>query len=368
MSSMLDQAIIDAKALKEAALKNAENAIVEKYSSEVKETLDKLLEQEGPLGADPLAAEAPAGEAGDIAPDAPLAALEGDKACPCPDEDEQIELDIDLSALSKAAADLTTSDMGAAEDQESVMQQVAESEDFEISDDVLLELLSEDEEQSDESQESVDESVDEEDDELYEELLDEDEELEYSFEDELVDKIYEKLTVDLKPSLSGWAGRPAEHIEAEMERELARRRDDEVEEDVKNLKKAVEELMEENNALQEQNEKFSSAVVALKDKLDEVNLSNARLLYTNRILSSASLNERQKNKIVEAISNAGSVEEAKVLCETLQSTVGSTNDKRTPKSLSEAIARPSAIIRGSRKEESPDDPLSERLKRLAGIK
>ena len=362
MSSMLDQAIIDAKALKEAALKNAENAIVEKYSSEVKETLDKLLEQEGPLGADPLAPEAPAGEAGDIAPDAPLAALEGDKACPCPDEDEQIELDIDLSALSKAAADLTTSDMGSAEDQESVMQQVAESDDFEISDDVLVELLSEDES---EEEEVVDHDVIEEEE---EDLLDEDEDLEYSFEDELVDKIYEKLTVDLKPSLSGWAGRPADHIEAEMERELARRRDDEVEEDVKALKKAVEELMEENTALHEQNEKFSSAVIALKDKLDEVNLSNARLLYTNRILSSASLNERQKNKIVEAISNAGSVEEAKVLCETLQSTVGSTNEKRTPKSLSEAIARPSAIIRGSRKEESPDDPLSERLKRLAGIR
>jgi hypothetical protein len=362
MSSMLDQAIIDAAALKEAALKNAENAIVEKYSSEVKQTLDKLLEQEAPLGMDPMAMDAGPEAMDDPAPDTPLAALDGDKACPCPDEDEQIELDIDLSALSKAAADLTTSDMGSAEDQEAVLQQVAESEDFEISDDVLVELLSEDEF---EEQEIDDTEVIEEEE---EELLDEDEELDYSFEDELVDKIYEKLTVDLKPALSGWAGRPSEDIEAEMERELARRRDDEVEEDVKALKTAVEELMEENNALHEQNEKFSSAVIALKDKLDEVNLSNARLLYTNRILNSASLNERQKNKIVEAISNAGSVEEAKVLCETLQSTVGSTREKRTPKSLSEAIARPSAIIRGSRKEEPSNDPLSERLKRLAGIK
>tara|TARA_R100000234_G_scaffold120132_1_gene105746 strand:+ start:3410 stop:4498 length:1089 start_codon:yes stop_codon:yes gene_type:complete len=362
MSSMLDQAIIDATALKEAALKNAENAIVEKYSSEVKQTLDKLLEQDAPLAMDPLGMDAGPEPMDDPAPDTPLAALDGDKACPCPDEDEQIELDIDLSALSKAAADLTTSDMGSAEDQEAVLQQVAESEDFEISDDVIVELLSEDESEEQEIDDS--EVIEEEE----EELLDEDEELEYSFEDELVDKIYEKLTVDLKPALSGWAGRPAEHIEAEMERELARRRDDEVEEDVKALKKAVEELMEENNSLKDQNEKFSSAVVALKDKLDEVNLSNARLLYTNRILSSASLNERQKSKIVEAISNAGSVEEAKVLCETLQSTVGSTKEKRTPKSLSEAIARPSAIIRGSRKEEPSDDPLSERLKRLAGIK
>jgi hypothetical protein len=35
MSSLLEEAIVDAKALKEAALKNAENAVLEKYSGEV---------------------------------------------------------------------------------------------------------------------------------------------------------------------------------------------------------------------------------------------------------------------------------------------------------------------------------------------
>ena len=44
MSSLLEQAFVDAKALKEAALKNAESTIVEKYSDEVKETLNRLLE------------------------------------------------------------------------------------------------------------------------------------------------------------------------------------------------------------------------------------------------------------------------------------------------------------------------------------
>ena len=34
MSSMLEQAIIDATALKEAAIKNAEAAVIEKYSEE----------------------------------------------------------------------------------------------------------------------------------------------------------------------------------------------------------------------------------------------------------------------------------------------------------------------------------------------
>mgnify|MGYP001330912105 CR=1 FL=1 len=45
MSSMLEQAIIDAKALKEAAVKNAESEILEKYSYEIKQAVNSLLEQ-----------------------------------------------------------------------------------------------------------------------------------------------------------------------------------------------------------------------------------------------------------------------------------------------------------------------------------
>ena len=62
MSNLLKEAIVDAKALRESALKNAETVVIEKYSEEVKETLQKLLEQEGELGLempaeDPLAAD-----------------------------------------------------------------------------------------------------------------------------------------------------------------------------------------------------------------------------------------------------------------------------------------------------------------------
>ena len=45
MSSLLEQAIVDATALKEAALKNAENIVLERYSVEVKDALDSLLEE-----------------------------------------------------------------------------------------------------------------------------------------------------------------------------------------------------------------------------------------------------------------------------------------------------------------------------------
>ena len=44
MSSMLEQAIVDAQALKEAALKNAEQAVIDKYSTEIKAAVEELLE------------------------------------------------------------------------------------------------------------------------------------------------------------------------------------------------------------------------------------------------------------------------------------------------------------------------------------
>jgi len=42
--------------------------------------------------------------------------------------------------------------------------------------------------------------------------------------------------------------------------------------------------------------------------------------------------------------------------------------KRGPQSLSEAINRPSSIIRATRKETHTSDPATERMKQLAGIK
>lgn len=44
MSSMLEQAIIDAAALREAALKNAEQSLIEKYAPQIKEAVEAMLE------------------------------------------------------------------------------------------------------------------------------------------------------------------------------------------------------------------------------------------------------------------------------------------------------------------------------------
>ena len=99
-------------------------------------------------------------------------------------------------------------------------------------------------------------------------------------------------------------------------------------------------------------------------------LSNAKLLYSNRVLNDASLNERQKNKIVEAINKARSVEEAKTLHETLKTTVGSTKSNG-PQSLSESVqlkSNLSSMLNNKRHETKQEDVFTDRMRRLAGLK
>ena len=116
MSTLLEQAIIDAKALKEAALKNAETSILEKYGSEVKLTVESLLEQEmeDPFG-EPEE-EAPVG----IEADVPFAAAEGEKMCSCPDEGEETVMTLNLSDLQSMADELD-GDLGEQIPQEDLM-------------------------------------------------------------------------------------------------------------------------------------------------------------------------------------------------------------------------------------------------------
>ena len=80
------------------------------------------------------------------------------------------------------------------------------------------------------------------------------------------------------------------------------------------------------------------------------------------------MNERQKDRIVEAISNATTVEEAKIIFETLQSAVGSAPKRTKPESLNEVVTRSSSAFMPRREAEQKVDPFAERMKILAGLK
>ncbi len=72
------------------------------FIAEVKETLEKILEQDGlELGGGPPDMGAPMGAApaGDTAEDVPLGAAEGEELCPCDEEDEESQIKINFDEL-----------------------------------------------------------------------------------------------------------------------------------------------------------------------------------------------------------------------------------------------------------------------------
>jgi hypothetical protein len=79
------------------------------------------------------------------------------------------------------------------------------------------------------------------------------------------------------------------------------------------------------------------------------------------------LNERQKEKLAEAISKVGSVEEAKIVFDTLKENLSS-KSQRAPKTLIEAVSKNSPLILKSNKEKQPANKNQvDRLKKLAGL-
>ena len=387
MSDMLEQAIIDATALKEAAVKNAETLVLEKYSNQIKSAVESLLEQEDPLAA--LAA-VPAGTAdpaaamgGSIDTTDPAAAdfsapsvLEHIPLAATTKTDEPVEIPLDkLMEEIKAVKQQIQFDGDLITESDFSLD---EELDEELDESILAEL----------EEELAFEELDEELGEDLEEDLSEDLDEEIDLTEEDLSAMMEHLTVDVKNHLakSGWAGRPESGIQLAEEELLALEQDTKMKEERAAMRKAVKALEEINESVTKQNTKLQESVVGsanqikkltkvanlLKEKLDKVNLMNARLLYQNKALNSDSLNERQKHKLVEAVSNAETIEEARVIYETLQSTVGSTSQKTSqPKSLSEAVQKTSSIILSSSRKESErrqnSDPTFNRWKFLAGI-
>jgi hypothetical protein len=62
-----------------------------------------------------------------------------------------------------------------------------------------------------------------------------------------------------------------------------------------------------------------ATVKTLKSELNEINLLNAKLLYTNKIFKSKNLTESQKVKVLESFDKATTVKEAKLVYETVNS-------------------------------------------------
>ena len=410
MSSLLERAIIDAAALKEAALKNAENLVIEKYSEEVRAAMQNLLEQDDALAdmagiGDTLEAGADLGTEEDPMADMgmeedPMADL-GTEEDPMADQEGSEEEKAAQEFADSTIGDIPDAfdpDLGDPDDEiiniklDSLRAELPEEEDGVFGGDDNLDAdeigidITDDEEELDFDDDFGAEEVDLDTDldmdsdvgvditpEMVAEVLGEmdiDEDID-------IDDIMEAVRVDFEPQKSGWAGTPESIMKEYEAMLLAREQDSKVKEENEELRKTVAALQKENKTLtsaahklQAQNEKFTATLEALQEKLETSNVSNAKLLYINRALENASLNERQKEKIVEAISKAETVQEAKIVFDTLQETITSQPAEKKMNSLSEAVSRRSTLLVAAREEqkERAANPAFDRLQRLAGIK
>ena len=358
MSSLLEEAIVDAKALKEAALKNAENAVLEKYSTEVKGALATLLEQEE----DVTPVEEGDEDLMEFVDDVPFAFQ--NEELDAPEQGEIVEIDFDA-----------------------LKQRIAEEDEIVESDD-LIDATELAEEIVDEAAGSDYMTQDEDDAEEAAAVaasgggtagmpLDEDEDI--AFTEEMLAELVEELVVDMRAVPQGWASVNSANNSIEQANndamaaaQAAHLEEEEIEEEVATAPDVVSdaELYEAKiSDITESNRELRALIMEAKSQLTQLNLANAKLVYQNKALSSASLNERQKAQIVEAVQSANSVEEASMIFETIQNAVGSTPDQRTrPQTLREAVQRPSSLLINSKKNNTaPRDSKMDRMLRLAGL-
>jgi hypothetical protein len=162
--------------------------------------------------------------------------------------------------------------------------------------------------------------------------------------------------------------------EEEMEESIV---NEEKEEDDEKEEKVDEKIEDEkvDESLQAELNEAMSTVQYLRDQLNEVNLLNAKLLYTNKLFNSFNLDQKQKLKVVETFDLAKSIREVKlsytILSESYSlggSVVKKTNT--TAKTITEGLASKPVASTAPKKELIVENSnvMASRFQKLAGIK
>jgi len=140
----------------------------------------------------------------------------------------------------------------------------------------------------------------------------------------------------------------------------------------------VDEKIEDEKvteSLQSELNEAMSTVQYLRDQLNEVNLLNAKLLYTNKLFNAFNLDQKQKLKVVETFDLAKSIREVKlsytILSESYSlggSVVKKTNT--TAKTITEGLASKPVASTAPKKELIVENSnvMALRFQKLAGIK
>jgi len=349
MSDLLKEAIADAKAVRETALANAKMALEEAFTPHLKSMLSaKLAEDEIEEDDSVFEDEHEDEEDEDEQPEegmygSPRREDDDDEEDPeegmhdsprREDDDDEDEVDeseiVEIDGVKYAPIVSEEEHEDEDEDDEGDMD---ESEELDL-EAVIKEL----EEELEESKEDDEDSVNE------EEVVEEEIVTEEDDEDE------DKDEVDEQSSSSGIGkGSGVKQASASDEEDPG--------------KGKVHESVE---AIQSELNEYKEAVSFLRDKLHEVNILNAKLLYTNKLFKEYALSNDQKLKIVETFDRAQTTREIKLVYSTLAESF--TGEKTVKKDVvKEFASKKSGGTAPKTKIISEENQVADRFRKLAGI-
>jgi outer membrane lipopolysaccharide assembly protein LptE/RlpB len=359
-SKLLKEAIADAKAVRETAIANAKIALEEAFAPRLQAALSKKIQAEMEDMDDEEevneeysdGSEAPDEDASDIG--------DGDNKQPADDANSSSEL-----AQGNPDTEVETSEVGKEEEDYDV---VSEGDEDEVPGEDPSKLEEEEEEDEDEfdlaeiireleselEEEDGEEMHEEEEEEMHEEESEEApvaEEEDEMHEEESEEEMHEEDEIDLD----------------EILREMGYGDDEEMTEEEENGEDMAAEMAEKEAELDE----AYKVIKSLKKTINEVNLLNAKLLYTNKLFRSYNLTTEQKHKVVETLDRTGNVREVKLVFSTLAESLkmGGTSKKVKQAKLTESFAsKPVASTAPKKEIISESNQLAERFKQLANIK
>jgi len=355
MDKLLQEAIADAKAVRETALANAKLALEEAFTPHLKSMLSKKLQAE-------MENDEEEADAGDEA---------GDEADPFT-ADDSVEEEMGSSDIGKAdnkkPRDKSNDDDGQGPEEEGSPSAQGDEDD--------------------ESEEAPDQAVGENSNPFSEEdgeeeapvpdMEDEEEPEAMGGDDVDLEEVLRELEAEMALGEEGEEEEEAPEAPAPEEPADEEPAEEEAELDLEAIIKALSE--EDGDEEEEEKEpepepeesvhaelaEYKQTVQYLKEKLSEVNLLNAKLLYTNKLFRSRNVSQEQKMKVIEQFDRAANVREVKLVYTTFAESMKRKPVNESARTKSQA-SKPVASTKGRQTIIGEHVDFKTRMKKLANI-
>ena len=362
---LLREAIADAKAVKETAIANAKAALTESFTPFLKEKLSQKISEmeEGYMDEEVYEnVEENNDSLDEISLDELLAELE---------ESPEKEMEEEFYEAKKDEKDEEMSLEDMSEDDlksfiEDVIKDMVANKELEAGNEEGAEEMDEptDEEPTDEPADETadDEPADDEEVDLEELLAEMNSKENIEEEASMVYLTNPEVLATLSALLAGVGGLAAVNWQEELK--MAAKGGVNAVKSLLKLNKNKNSSKEDNTKDEELNEAYST-VKTLQSELNEINLLNAKLLYTNKIFRSKSLTESQKIKVLTAFDKAKTKKEAQLVYETLTEGL---KVSITKTSIKESLGSASKSLGNAIKKPIIENDAFARMRELAGLK